>query len=313
MIATLATVLRSAAPLVFAAVGETISEKAGVVNLSLDGSLALSALTGFVVAYETGNLWLGFGAAAVVGCLVALLVAFSSIELRLNQIAVGFVLFQLCLGLAKFFGDSYANLSAPRVVRQPIPVLHEIPWIGPIFFDQDITVYASLVLIAISFWFLYRTRRGLILQGIGERPAGAHARGIPVNRLRYLYTGVGGALVGLGGAGYSLAFKANWSDKLTDGLGWIALAIVIFGGWHPVRVALGVYLFSGLTAMAANLQDTFPALAQVLPTLPFPLMILTLVIVNREWMQRLSDRLPAFRNFLRSEAPGGIGEPFVAD
>jgi simple sugar transport system permease protein len=313
MIATLATILRSAAPLVFAAVGETISEKAGVVNLSLDGSLALSALTGFVVAYESGNLWLGFAAAALVGAIIALVVAFASIELRLNQIAVGFVLFQLCLGLAKFFGDSYANLNAPRVNNQPIPVLADIPWIGPIFFDQDITVYASLLLVAGVFWYMFRTRRGLVLQGIGERPEGAHARGIPVNKLRYLYVMIGGAMVGLGGAGYSLAFKANWSDKLTDGLGWIALAIVIFGGWHPVRVALGVYMFSGLTALASTLQETFPALAQVLPTLPFPLMILTLVIVNRKWMQDLSDRIPAMRNFLRSEPPGALGEPFVTD
>ena len=313
MIATLATILRSAAPLVFAAVGETISEKAGVVNLSLDGSLALSALTGFVVAYESGNLWLGFAAAALVGAIIALVVAFASIELRLNQIAVGFVLFQLCLGLAKFFGDSYANLNAPRVNNQPIPVLVDIPWIGPIFFDQDITVYASLLLVAGVFWYMFRTRRGLVLQGIGERPEGAHARGIPVNKLRYLYVMIGGAMVGLGGAGYSLAFKANWSDKLTDGLGWIALAIVIFGGWHPVRVALGVYMFSGLTALASTLQETFPALAQVLPTLPFPLMILTLVIVNRKWMQDLSDRIPAMRNFLRSEPPGALGEPFVTD
>jgi simple sugar transport system permease protein len=313
VIATLATILRSAAPLAFAAVGETISEKAGVVNLSLDGSLALSALTGFVVAYESGNLWLGFAAAALVGAAIALVVAFASIELRLNQIAVGFVLFQLCLGLAKFFGDSYANLNAPRVNNQPIPLLADIPWIGPIFFDQDITVYASLLLVAGVFWYMFRTRRGLVLQGIGERPEGAHARGIPVNKLRYLYVMIGGALVGLGGAGYSLAFKANWSDKLTDGLGWIALAIVIFGGWHPVRVALGVYMFSGLTALASTLQETFPALAQVLPTLPFPLMILTLVIVNRKWLQDLSDRVPAMRNFLRSEPPGALGEPFVTD
>jgi simple sugar transport system permease protein len=284
-----------------------------VVNLSLDGSLALSALTGFVVAYESGNLWLGFAAAAVTGATIAMVIAFASIELRLNQIAVGFVLFQLCLGLAKFFGDSYANLSAPRVNNQPIPLLADIPWVGPIFFDQDITVYASLILVAGAFWYMYRTRRGLVLQGVGERPEGAHARGISVNKLRYLYVMIGGALVGLGGAGYSLAFKANWSDKLTDGLGWIALAIVIFGGWHPVRVALGVYMFSGLTAVASNLQATFPALAQVLPTLPFPLMILTLVIVNRKWLQDLSDRVPAMRNFLRSEPPGGLGEPFITD
>ena len=312
MIATLATILRSAAPLVFAAVGESISEKAGVVNLSLDGSLALSALTGFVVAYESGNLWLGFAAAATVGAAIALLVAFASIELRLNQIAVGFVLFQLCLGLAKFFGDSYANLNAPRVNNQPIPVLADIPWIGPIFFDQDITVYASLLLVAGVFWYMYRTRRGLILQGIGERPEGAHARGIPVNKLRYVYVMIGGALVGLGGAGYSLAFKANWSDKLTDGLGWIALAIVIFGGWHPVRVALGVYMFWG------SRPSLRPCRGRSLRWLRCcrrcrSLMILTLVIVNRKWMQDLSDRIPAMRNFLRSEPPGGLGEPFVTD
>lgn len=310
MEATIASIVRASAPLVFAAVGEAITEKSGVINLSLDGSILLSAMAGFAVAVVSGNVWLGFAAAAVVGLLVALVVAYGSISLRLNQVAVGFVLFQLCTSLSAFVGDPYVGQRAPFVPRRPIPVLGDIPFVGEILFDHTLVGYGSLLLIGGAYWYVLRTRRGLALQGVGERPEGAFARGIDVNRLRYLYAALGGALVGIAGAAYSLDVKLGWSEGHTAGLGWIALAIVIFGGWHPLRVAFGAYLFGALVETALELQAVFPGLAQVLPILPFPLMILTLVLVYSDSLRTIADRYPGLRPILRSEPPAAIGTHF---
>ena len=310
MEATLASILLASAPLVFATIGEAITEKAGVINLSLDGSILLSTMAGFAVAYLTGSVWLGFLAAMIVSMLVALLIAYASTSLGLNQVAVGFVLTLLCTDLSSFLGNPFVRVQGPAVNHLGIPLLKDIPFVGPIFFDQDLVVYASLVLIFVTYWFMYRTRRGLELQGIGERPEASYARGIPVNRLRYLYTAIGGALVGAAGAAYSLDVKLGWSYHATSGLGWIALAIVIFGGWHPYRVAFGAYLFGILQTVALKMQSVLPNLSQVLPILPFPLMIFTLLIVYSDSIGRMLDRFPALRSILRSDPPSALGTHF---
>lgn len=310
MEATLASIVAAASPLIIATMGETLTEKAGVINLSLEGSLRLSAMTGFVIAYWVGNAGVGFVAAAGVGALIALVIAFGNINLKLNQIAIGFVLTLLAADLAAFLGDPFVGVRGERVPPMPIPFLSDIPIVGKIFFSHNLVVYGSYVAIAVTWWYLYRTRRGLVLQGIGERPAGAFARGVAVNRLRYLYTIVGGAMVGLAGAAYSLDVKLGWRETLTLNLGWIALAIVIFGGWHPVRVAFGCYLFGALQVAAFQLQDVFPQFAQVLPILPFPLMILALVVVYTDWFRHLGDRWPRLRGILAAEPPSAIGTIF---
>ena len=310
MEATIVSILLASAPLIFATLGEAITEKAGVINLSLDGSIMLSAMTGFGVALTTNSVWLGVLAAALVSMLVALLIAYSSIALRLNQVAVGFVLTLLCTDLSTFLGNPFVRVQGPSVPPMPIPILKDIPFLGPIFFDQDLVVYGSVLLIFATYWFMFKTRRGLILQGIGERPEGAYARGVPVNRLRYLYTAVGGALVGVAGAAYSLDVKLGWSYHHTSGLGWIALAIVIFGGWHPYRVAFGAYLFGVLQILALKLQSVVPNLAQVLPIMPFPLMIFTLTIVYSDRLGKLLDKVPRLRGILRSDPPGALGTHF---
>ncbi len=307
------TLIFTATPLVFAVIGETITEKAGVINLSMEGSLMLSAMAGFVIAYETNSLMLGFLAGAIVGMLVALLIAFSSIRLRLNQVAVGFVLFQLCADLSTFLGNGYVRVPGPAVQAWSIPLLEDIPVIGPILFRQNVLVYVSYILIFGTWWFMFRTRPGLNLQGVGERPEAAHSRGIPVNRLRYLYTGLGGALIGIGGASYSLSVKIGWSFQHTRNLGWIALAIVIFGGWQPIRAAVGAYLFAGLLTIAQLLQEPFPEFSQVLPTMPFPVMILTLVVIYSDWLRRLTDRFPALRTVFAGEPPTALGTVFETD
>jgi simple sugar transport system permease protein len=311
--ATLASIVAAASPLVYAVVGETLAEKAGVINLSLDGSIMLSAMAGFAAAYATGSLLLGVLVAAAVSMVVALLIAFASIELRLNQIAVGFVLTMLCTDLSSFLGDPYVGQRLSGVPHLAIPGLSSIPWLGPIFFDHNLSVYGSFLAIAAVYFFVFRTRRGLELQGVGERPEAAHARGLRVNRLRYLYTVLGGALVGLAGAAYSLDVRLGWRDGLTTNYGWIALAIVIFGGWHPVRAASGCYLFGALSIVALKLQPRLPDLTQILSFTPFVLMIFALLLVSQDWSRRLAARYPRWRRLLSGDPPTAMGLAFWRD
>ncbi len=308
--ATIASIIAGSSGLLFATMGETISEKAGVINLSVDGSMMLSALAGFVVAFQTGNVWLGFPAAAAVGIAAALVVAFGNIKLSLNQVAVGFVLFALCTELSRFLGSSYVGRLPVAVPAWDIPGLSSIPFLGPVLFSHNVIVYLSMTTVLVTYLFMYKTRAGLELQGIGERPEAAHSRGIAVNRLRYLYTALGGALIGIGGAAFSLDVKLGWSDRPTRNFGWIVLAIVIFGGWHPLRAAIGVLLFGALQAFALNLQPEFPSFSQVLPSIPFPAMILALVVVNWKTLLKWLDRYPWLRAILRSDPPTAIGTRF---
>ncbi|TLN16101.1 ABC transporter permease, partial [bacterium] len=192
----LAGVLAAAAPILFAAIGETISERAGVTNLSANGTILLAAMAGFAVATATDSVLLGFLTGALVGGLVALIIAFSSITLKQSQVAVGFVLALMCRDLSYFLGNSVMGLQGPTVPSLPIPLLKEIPVIGTIFFQHNLQVYASYLLILITYVWVFNTKNGLMLQGIGERPAAAYVRGANVNRMRYFYTIIGGALMG---------------------------------------------------------------------------------------------------------------------
>ena len=312
MDATLATIVAAAAPLIYATMGETIAEKAGVINLSLDGSIMLSAMAGFAITYITGSVIVGFVAATMVSAVIAALIAFASIELKLNQIAVGFVLTLLATELSSFIGTAYVGARGTSVPHLAIPLLEDIPFLGTVLFSHNLSVYGSFVVLIATYLFLYRTRRGLELQGIGERPEAAFARGIAVNKLRYLYTVIGGALVGLAGAAYSLDVMFGWRENLTLNFGWIALAIVIFGGWHPMRVAFGCYLFGALQVVALKLQpvEALQGVSQILPIMPFVLMIFTLLVVYLDWFKEFGDRHPTWRKLLSSEPPAGIGRVF---
>ncbi len=320
----LASVLSAAGPILFAVIGETITERAGVINLSLNGTIILAAMGGFVVAYHSESLWLGFLVGALIGALVALIVAFSSITLKQSQVAVGFVLALVCRDLAYFLGVPYINQPGPRLPAWSIPALKDIPVIGPLFFQQDLMTYLSYLLIIIAWVYIFRTRSGLTLQGIGERPAAAFVRGANVNRLRYIYTVIGGALAGLAGPAYSLNIKGGWMGIQSglDGIGWIALAITIFGGWNPMRAAFGAYLFAFLQWLGLVLQARLPNIpSQVLQVAPFPLMILTLLLVNignAEWVERTLAAMPERTRRLlaqilrsvRSSPPASLGVPF---
>lgn len=306
----LASIVAAAAPLVYATTGETISERAGVINLSVEGSMMLAAMAGFATAVTSGSVPAGFAVAAAVGAAVALVVAAADIRLRRDQIAVGFVLTILCAELADYLGTPFVRRPGPHVPHLPIPGLADLPVLGRALFAQDPVVYGSLVLIVLATWALFSTRWGLALQAVGERPEAAHARGLPVQRIRSLAAAVGGALVGVAGAAFSLDIKLGWSAGHTRNFGWIALAIVIFGGWHPVRVALGCYLFGALQVLAGRLQPLVPDLAQVLPVAPFPLMIGALLLVRLPAAQRLARRSPLLHRLIVADPPEALGRPF---
>lgn len=318
----LAAVLASAAPLIFATMGETITERAGVVNLSLDGTMLLAAMTGFAVARNTASVPAGLLAAMLIGALVALVLCVLSLSLRQSQTAVGFVLALLCTDLSSFLGAPYVNAPGVAVRHLPIPGLAGLPLIGPLLFNHDPLIYASFLLIPAVWWLLFRTRAGLVLRSLGERPASTFARGGNVTALRYTYTLLGGALVGLAGAAYSLDLKQGWSNLHIAGVGWIALAIVIFGGWNPWRVAGGCYLFGALQTLASRSQSILPQVpTQVFQVAPFALMIFVLALVNgatnpavARWTAGLPDplRRPVQRLIARLAvpAPAALGQPF---
>jgi len=292
-----------------------LTERSGITNLSLDGSILVSAMAGFALAYVTGSVLLGFMLAMLVGALIALLVASSSIYLNQDQVAIGLVLTLLMTEVSSFVGRPFVRVPGPSVPSWSLPVLSEIPVVGPIFFDQNILVYLGYVL-TIGIWvWLYHTLPGLKMRAVGERPEAAFARGVPVNRLRMLYSALGGALVGAAGAAYSLNVKLGWSHKHTAGMGWIALAIVIFAGWHPFRVVLGAYLFAALKSLGSLLQPVYPNVpTQVFQAAPFALMIVALLLVSRDLSgleRRVPTRLaPMVRAVMHGSAPAGLGKRF---
>jgi simple sugar transport system permease protein len=316
-----AGVIAGAAPIVLAAVGETITEKAGLINLSLDGSILLSAMAAFAIAYETNSLLMGFAGGAIVGAVVAAVVGVFSIYLGRNQVAVGFVLTLMTRDLAYFIGNPYSRLQGPQVSPLTIPLLNKIPLLGDIFFNHNLPVYMSLVFIGFSWWYIYRTPLGLKLRSVGEHPRASYARGINPQRLQLLYAICGGLLVGLAGATFSLATKPGWGrPQGAEGTGWIALALVIFGGWHPVKAAAGAYLFSLLQVLGIYFQEWMPSVpSQVFQVAPFPLMIFTLLVMSfsqKESVLRWAEgkgRIKSLLGFFSGMAPSALGKPYRPD
>jgi simple sugar transport system permease protein len=315
----LASILLASAPLMIAVCGEIITERSGIVNLSLDGTMLMAAMTAFVVGLQADNIWVGLLAAMAVGAFFAFIVAFGSIRLRQNMFAIGFVLTLLGDDLSAFLGQNYTRIPGPVIKHFGIPIMKDIPILGPILFDQDAVVYFALLLVGLTWLLLFRTQPGLRLRSVGERPEAAFARGVNVNRVRYLYAVLGGALIGIAGAAYSLDIKIGWSDGHTRGLGWIALAIVIFGSWSPVRGAFGAILFGATKALATFLQRTFPEVSVVaFNSLPWLLMIGVLLLVGSEVSERLIAFAPRaaqrpLRRMLRVSPPKALGTIFIEE
>lgn len=296
----LAITLRAGTSLVYATLGEIYTENSGVLNLGLEGMMLLSAVGGFATAYYSDSVWLGFLVAILIGGILAAIHAFLSVTMRANQVVSGLSITLFGSGLASYLGQRLgpetnnfylAGLTGPKLQAISIPFLSEIPVIGAMF-NQDILTYLIYLLVPIAWFYLYRTRNGLNLRSVGENPQTADAMGINVTRTRYIYTILGGMLVGLGGAHLSLSYTPGWSENITGGRGWIVIALVIFAMWNPGRAFLGALLFGGINAVQFRLQaagTTIPA--PFLNMLPYIMTVLVLVAMT--YWEALRKRIGA--------------------
>jgi len=300
--------------LLFAAIGEIFAERAGVLNLGVEGMMLMGAVVGFSTTVSTGNPWLGVILAMLAGGLISLLHAVVTIHFRADQVVSGLALTFLGSGLARVLGEGLSNAGNTELLpRLTIPLVSQVPVIGPIFFrDQSILVYVGYLLVPIAWFWINRTRPGLHLRAVGEYPAAADAQGIGVYRLRYAYVFVGGLLAGLAGATITLATSPGWfSEQTTNGRGWIAVGLVIFAQWSPIRAAFGAYLFGAISRYILDVQGAGTILGITNPfqagrsatffleMLPYLLVVLVVVIGSREAARK------------RVGAPAALGTPYV--
>lgn len=306
--------IASGTVLLFAAIGEILAERSGVMNLGVEGMMLLGAMFAFKMAVATGNPWIGLVVAAVAAAALALLHAIVTINFQADQVVSGLAVNFVGVGLAMVLGEGLSKAGATSVLPViTIPVLSSIPVIGPILFtNHSPLVYVGYVLTPAVAFYINRTRQGLHLRAVGEYPAAADALGINVARTRYLYVIAGGALAGLAGANISLAVAPGWFSELTTGgQGWIAIGLVIFAQWNPWRAAAGAYMFGALRRLILDLQAPTmlfgfanpiyyaPKLSFFLQMLPYALVIIILVIGSREAMKK------------RIGAPAALGVPYI--
>ena len=293
----LASLMVSATPILIAALGELVVERAGVLNLGVEGMMITGAICGFAIAVETGSPLAGFVAAAFGGAALSLLFAALTQLALANQVASGLALTLFGLGLSALLGQGYIGVKPPPTARLEIPLLGDIPVLGPILFSHDLLVYLGLALCAGIWAVLKYTRTGLILRAVGENHDAAHALGYKVVRVRLLAILFGGACAGLGGAYISLIRVPQWTEGMTAGAGWIALALVVFASWKAGRVLLGAWLFGGVTVLQLNLQAAGIAIpVEYLSMSPYLITILVLVVMSAD----------------RSRAPASLGRTFHA-
>ncbi|MFD1883435.1 ABC transporter permease [Paracoccus pacificus] len=294
----------AATPILFAALGELVVERAGVLNLGVEGMMITGALAGFAAAVATGSPAIGFAAAAVAGALISLPFAVLTQILLANQVASGLALTLFGLGMTSLFGKGYEGIKAPALLRPDLGFLAELPFVGRAFFRFDGMVYLGFLMVLLVWLFLNRTRAGLILRAIGENHDAAYALGYKVVLVRTAAIAFGGAMAGLGGAYISIATVLQWTDGMTAGAGWIALAIVVFSFWRPLGVLAGAWLFGGVTVLQLRLQAAGVSVpVQLLSMAPYLATILVLVIISA--LQKYSHS-QAF------SAPGSLGRTFHA-
>jgi len=292
-VALIVSLIAASTPILLAAIGELVVEKSGVLNLGVEGMMIIGAVTGFIFAVTSGNPFVGFIGGAIGGALISLIFVFLTQYLMANQVASGLGLTMMGLGIAALMGHSFAGVKPPRSPKLDITGLTDIPVIGPILFSHDFLIYFSIVLTAGVWYFLNRTKAGLILRAVGENHDAAHALGYKVIRVRMLAIMFGGACAGLGGAYLSLIRVPQWTEGMTAGAGWIALAIVVFGSWKPWRVLIGAYLFGGVTILQLNLQAVGVNIgAAYLSMTPYIITIVVLVIMSAD-KKRASINAPA--------------------
>jgi simple sugar transport system permease protein len=310
----LAAGVASGTVLLFASIGEIFAERSGILNLGVTGMMLIGAVAGFSTAVATGNPWIALVVAMLAGGVLSLLHAVVVIHLRADQVVSGLALTFLGTGLARVLGDGLSNAgSIATLPRITVPVLSQVPVLGPVLFrDQSVLTYVGLALVPIAWYWINRTRPGLNLRAVGERPAAADAQGIDVYRTRYLYVFVGGLLAGLAGATITLALAPGWyGDQTVGALGWIAVGLVIFAQWSPPRAAIGAYLFGAIFRFILDLQGVKTILGFdnpfqagrsatfFLEMLPYLFVVIVVIVGSREALRR------------RIGAPAALGIPYV--
>ena len=300
--AVLLTVITASTPLLLAGSGELVVERSGVLNLGVEGMMIVGAACGFAGAYLTGSIAVGALCGILGGTAIAAVFALLTLGLAANQVASGLALTILGVGLSGLIGAGYVGQKIDGAVQLYIPYLSDIPFFGRVLLRQDAFVYFSVALVIGIWFFLYRTRAGLILRAVGDNHASAHALGYPVLRIRTLAVLFGGACAGLGGAYLPLAYTPFWVSGMTAGRGWIALALVVFASWLPFRLMIGAYLFGGITILQLHAQATGMGIpSQLMSSLPYLATILVLVVIS------------AARGRAGSPAPASLGLAFIPD
>ncbi|MCO4777996.1 MULTISPECIES: ABC transporter permease [Lentibacter] len=293
----IASLLVAATPILLAGIGELVVERAGVLNLGVEGMMITGAICGFMATIITGSPALGFVFAAIGGAALSFLFALLTQYALANQVASGLALTLFGLGLSSLLGQDYVGLKPPSTPKLDIPILSDLPFLGTVLFNHDAIVYLGIALVAAVWATLKYTRVGLVLRAVGENHDAAHALGYKVVRIRVLAIMFGGACAGLGGAYISLIRVPQWTEGMTAGAGWIALALVVFASWKPWRVLLGAWLFGGVTVLQLNLQAAGVAIpVEYLSMSPYIITILVLVIMSAD----------------KSRAPASLGRIFHA-
>ena len=295
----IAAMLASGTPLAIAGLGLLINEKVGVLNLGAEGMLLVGAVTGFAVSFHTGSTVLALLAGAAAAALLAALFGWLVIWINANQYATGLAVSLFGGGFSAFVGVPYVGQKLGAPVTHAIPLLGDIPFVGPALFRQHPMVYLTVIAVAVVAWFFYRTRAGLVLRAVGESPESAHALGYPVRLLRLAAVLAGGALCGVAGAYLSTVYTPLWVEGMVAGRGWIALALTVFATWRPARILLGAYLFGGVTMLQLHLQGLgVDVPSQFLSMLPYVATVVVLVLISRNPI------------WLRANMPASLGKPF---
>jgi ABC-type uncharacterized transport system permease subunit len=299
LVAFLVSTVAAATPLLLAAIGELVAEKAGVLNLGVEGMMLAGAIAAFATAHETGATAPGVAAAMLAGTAMALLFAIVSITLQANQTATGLALTIFGRGLSALLGAGYVGIPAPALPKLHIPFLSDIPVLGPVVFGHDILVYLSLAIPGAVAWCFRSTHLGLILRAVGDSHDAAHALGYPVVAIRYAAVAFGGALAGLAGAYMSLAYAPLWAQDMTAGRGWVAVALVTFAAWKPLRLLIGAWFFGALMYLSLYVQALGVAVpSALLSALPYIGTVVVLVLISHD------------RRLIRLHRPAMLGRRF---
>jgi simple sugar transport system permease protein len=310
IISILVITIRAGTSLLYATFGAILTERSGIQNLGVEGIMMVGAAASFAAAYHTNSAWLGLAMAVLIGVILGSIHAFLTITLRAEQVVSGLAMTIFGTALASFMGQrlgpgnsTMVGLQGPAFERISIPFLRDIPYVGEALFNQDILVYFLYILIPLIWIFIYKTRQGLELRAVGENPQAIDALGINVTKTRFIYTVVGAIFMAVAGAHLSLGYLQGWADNITGGRGWIAIALVIFSTWNPLRAVVGAILFGGINAIQFRMQAAGTTLpSSFLNMLPYIATIVVLILIT--WAEKHKKRLGT---------PSALGIPFVRE